>query len=212
MKRAQVSAERPGWLARLADPWEEQVLAAAFDVFAAKGFDGAPMSEIAAAAGVSKRTIYERYTDKAGLFRALLAWGCRENLPEADPPADGDPVAALKDHAEAVLAALVRPESIGLFRIVIAAAPRFPEVGRLFDEMTRGASARIVATLYRRLRKSGVIAGGTAEAFSADFIGLLRGDHFFRAAIGAVDQLPQGDVRAEAHRAMDALLAAYRKK
>lgn len=211
MKRAQVSAERPGWLARLPDPWEEQVLASAFDVFAAKGFDGAPMSEIAAAAGVSKRTLYERYTDKAGLFRALLAWGCRENLPEADPPADGDPVAALKEHAEAVLAALTRPESVGLFRIVVAAAPRFPEVGRLFDAMTRDASARIVALLYRRLKKAGVVAGGTAEAFAADFIGLLRGDHVFRAAIGASDPLPQVKVRAEAHRAMQILLTAYHK-
>ena len=162
-------------------------------------------------AGVSKRTIYEWYTDKAGLFRALLAWGCRQNLPEVDPPADGDPVMALKDHAEAVLAALVRPESIGLFRIVVAAAPRFPEVGGLFDEMTRGASARIVTVLYRRLKKSGVISGGTAEDFSADFIGLLRADHFFRAAIGAVGPLPQENVRAEAHRAMQTLLSAYRK-
>lgn len=211
MKRAQVSAERPGWLARLADPWEEQVLAAAFDVFAAKGFDGAPMSEIAAVAGVSKRTLYERYTDKAGLFRALLAWGCRQNLPEADPPADGDPVAALKDHAEAVLAALVRPEAIALFRIVVAAAPRFPEVGVLFDEMTRSASARIVTTLYRRLKKSGAISGGTAESFSSDFIGLLRGEHVFRTAIGVVGPLPQENVRAEAHRAMQTLLSAYRK-
>ncbi len=211
MKRAQVSPERPGWLARLADPWEEQVLAAAFDAFATRGFDGAAMSEIAAAAGVSKRTIYERYTDKAGLFRALLAWGCRGNLPDADPPADGDPVDALKDHAGAVLAALMRPESIGLFRIVVAATPRFPEVGALFDDMTRSASARIVTVLYRRLKKAGLVAGGTAESFSADFIGLLRGDHFFRTAIGAADPLPQENVRAEARRAMQILLNAYRK-
>lgn len=208
MKRAKVSAERPGWLARLADPWDEQVLAAAFDVFAAKGFDGATMAEIATRAGVSKRTIYERYADKAGLFRALLAWGCRENLPDALPAADADPAAALLAHAEVVLAALMRPESIGLFRIVVGAAPRFPEIGRLFDEMTRSASAGIVVSLHRRLRRAGRV-GGTADAFAADFIGLLRGDHFFRSAIGVVDPLPEAEIPAAARRAVETLLAAY---
>ena len=82
MKRAKVTPatvtnSRPDWLQSAPDPWREKVMAAAFDVFAAKGFDGATMAEIAAAAEVSKRTLYERYEDNADLFLALLGWAAR---------------------------------------------------------------------------------------------------------------------------------------
>ncbi|MDP3737244.1 MAG: TetR/AcrR family transcriptional regulator [Hyphomonadaceae bacterium] len=209
MKRAQVTPERPGWLAKLPDPWDEKVLSAAFDAFAAKGFDGASMAEIATLAGVSKRTVYERYKDKAHLFRALLAWGCRGNLPLEPPSTDLDAEEALVRQAEAVLAAMMRPESIDLARIVIAATPRFPELGALFDDMTRTASLRIVKALARRLARDGRIATANADQVAADFIGLLRGDAYYRALLGVAPVLPQPKVKVEARRAVKTLLAAY---
>jgi AcrR family transcriptional regulator len=213
MKRAKVAPPkdngRPGWLARLDDPWDEKVLSAAFDVFAAKSFDGATMAEIAAAAEVSKRTLYERYADKADLFRALLAWGARGNLPEAPARQTGDAEEALVLHAETVLAALMRPESIDLMRIVAAASPRFPEIGKAFDDMTRTASLRIVKALALQLAKEKRIAVDSADAFAADFIGLLRGDLYFRALAGAARLLPQSRVAAEARRAVTVLLKGY---
>jgi AcrR family transcriptional regulator len=51
-----------------ADP----ILAAAAQVFAAKGFDGARVDEIAAAAGVNKAMLYYRVGDKAALYGAVL--------------------------------------------------------------------------------------------------------------------------------------------
>lgn len=215
MKRAKVTPSklegRPDWLSRLPDPWDEKVLSAAFDAFAAKGFDGATMAEIAVAAGVSKRTLYERYSDKAHLFRALLAWGCRENLPEGPPPGRIDAEPMLIRHAEAVLAAIMRPESIDLMRIVAAASPRFPEIGKLFDQMTRAASLKIVKALGWKLAKEGRIHVSDYDRFAADFIGLLRGDLYFRALVGAAAPLPQPKVPAEARRVVTLLLKAYRK-
>ncbi len=214
MKRARVTPAketdgRPDWLARLPDPWEEKVLAAAFDVFAEKGFDGATMAEIAAAAEVSKRTLYERYTDKAGLFRGLLAWGARENLPAKLPEGKFNAEEALTRHAEAVLAAIMRPESIDLMRIVTAASPRFPEIGKMFDDMTRSASLKIVRALGWKLSKEKRIHVSDYDAFASDFIGLLRGDAYFRALAGAAKPLPQTKVAAEAKRVVGVLLKAY---
>lgn len=214
MKRARVTPAketdgRPDWLARLPDPWHEKVLAAAFDVFAAKGFDGATMAEIAAAAEVSKRTLYERYADKADLFRGLLAWGARENLPEKLPAGKFDAGEALVRHAEAVLSAIMRPESVDLMRIVAAASPRFPEIGKMFDEMTRAASLKIVKALGWKLSKEKRIHVSDYDAFASDFIGLLRGDIYFRALAGAAKPLAQAKVAAEARRVVAVLLKAY---
>jgi AcrR family transcriptional regulator len=199
---------RPDWLLRLPGEWDEKVLSAAFDAFAAKGFDGATIGEIAAAAGVSKRTLYERYADKADLFRALLAWGCRGNLPTEPPASDIDAEAALVRHAEAVLSAVMRPESIELARIVIGAAPRFPELARLFDDMTRTASLKIVKGLAARLAAEKRIAADP-DRFAADFIGLLRSDGWHRALLGVAPPLAQSKVRSEARRAIAGLIAAH---
>jgi AcrR family transcriptional regulator len=216
MKRAKVTPAsetngRPDWLARLPDPWDERVLAAAFEVFAAKGFDGATMAEIAAAAEVSKRTLYERYADKADLFRALLAWGARENLPAGLPGGKFDAEEALARHAEAVLSAMMRPESIDLMRIVAGATPRFPEIGKMFDETTRAASLKIVRALAWKLAKEKRIATPDYDDFASDFIGLLRGDLYFRTLVGAAKPLPQAKVAAEAKRVVAMLLKAYRR-
>jgi AcrR family transcriptional regulator len=51
----------------------EAILAAAQDVFAEKGFDGATIADIAKAAGVASGTVYLYYESKIELFAALNA-------------------------------------------------------------------------------------------------------------------------------------------
>jgi len=72
--------------------------------------------------------------------------------------------------------------------------------------MTRSASVRILVSLHRRLRKEGYLSDVSAAQFSADFIGLLRGDWFFRAALGVSAPLAQSAVKAEAQRVTARLL------
>jgi AcrR family transcriptional regulator len=49
-----------------------KVLAAAAELFAARGVAGVSMDDVAAAAGVGKGTLYRRFGDKSGLAAALL--------------------------------------------------------------------------------------------------------------------------------------------
>src|SRR5471030_1541516 len=49
-----------------------QIMDGARRVFMDLGFDGASMSEIARAAGVSKGTLYVYFTDKSRLFEAIV--------------------------------------------------------------------------------------------------------------------------------------------
>jgi hypothetical protein len=153
--------------------------------------------------------VYERFKDKAALFRALIAWGVRQNLPEAIPPDDGDPARALEHHAVTVLSAMLRPESLSLFRIVSAEAVRFPEVGKLFDEMVRTSSVAILSALADRLTKSGVATIRDKAQFGDEFIALVRGDTYFRVLMGALPIPSDADIRKQATRAARTLLAAY---
>jgi len=50
----------------------EQILDVALDVFAASGFHGASMNDVAVAAGVTKPVLYQHFDSKRDLYKALL--------------------------------------------------------------------------------------------------------------------------------------------
>ncbi|GEA14307.1 MAG: hypothetical protein PWR22_1235 [Moorella sp. (in: firmicutes)] len=52
----------------------QQILAAATEIFAARGFYQAKIADIAAAAGVGKGTVYEYFRSKKDLFQQLLLY------------------------------------------------------------------------------------------------------------------------------------------
>jgi len=61
------------------DQRRNKILAAATRIFARKGFDGASMSAIAAAAGITKPVLYDHFASKDALFETLLR-SIRDNL------------------------------------------------------------------------------------------------------------------------------------
>lgn len=77
---------RPAVVSRDPERTAARILAAALAEFAAHGFAGARVDAIAKRAGTNKRMLYHYFTDKEGLFRAVLrkklserqVWG--ENL------------------------------------------------------------------------------------------------------------------------------------
>ncbi|HYS42257.1 MAG TPA: helix-turn-helix domain-containing protein, partial [Pseudonocardiaceae bacterium] len=78
-------APAPGERQQDADRSRRLLLAAALDEFAAKGFAGARVQEIAARAGVNKQLINYYFDSKEGLYLELQrSWLCREQT-FADP-------------------------------------------------------------------------------------------------------------------------------
>lgn len=70
--------------ARDAERTKEKILSAARKEFSAKGFDGARVDLIAQRARVSKRMLYYYYTNKAGLFRAVLEQQVALRYPDSE--------------------------------------------------------------------------------------------------------------------------------
>jgi len=58
---------------------ENQIIEAAAQVFAKKGFSGTVMAEIATCAGIGKGTIYEYFKSKEELFFAVFEWYMKES-------------------------------------------------------------------------------------------------------------------------------------
>jgi len=83
---------RPTSRKRPPAPGARRIESAARRLFAARGFAGTSMADIAAAAGVSKATVFHHYRTKQGLYEALVSealTGFREQLiPLLDPVHD----------------------------------------------------------------------------------------------------------------------------
>ena len=61
---------------------ERQLLAIAMREFLQHGYGGASMSQIIQTAGVSKTTLYSRFSSKEALFRAIVEQQIGEMAPE----------------------------------------------------------------------------------------------------------------------------------
>lgn len=110
---------------------ERRILDAAFRVFSLAGYAGASMDAIADAARVSKPTLYQYFGSKDQLFAAMMDSARDQMLQPFD--GRGDMVDQLHRFAWAYADTVMRPDLLGLARLVIGEAARFPEIGAAYQ-------------------------------------------------------------------------------
>ena len=109
------------------------ILDAATTLFLAEGYLATSMDQIAAAAAVSKQTVYKQFADKQTLFREIVTGTVTEvSDPVAEQvaslPGSTDLAAGLRDLARALLAQVIQPRMMQLRRLVIGEAGRGPTI------------------------------------------------------------------------------------
>lgn len=142
------------------DEKTEAIVAAARKMFLTRGFDAASMDQIALTAGVSKRTVYNRFRSKEELFGAAISETCKTLLPvnvneiELALPPD----ALVRALSRQFLRGVLDPEALSLRRIAAFEAGRNPAIGRMYLE--RGARWMVsqCAPILERLAKRGVFS------------------------------------------------------
>jgi AcrR family transcriptional regulator len=144
----------------------EQIVDAATELLLEQGFAATSIEAVCARAGVSKRTFYHRYADKAALVRAVVAQLIDAARPPAPAAATGDVVAALRTLGAAVLDAALSPRIIALHRLIVAESHRFPE---LLDAVAvTGGRDRVVAQIVELLQRAWPQLGAADAAFAAN--------------------------------------------
>jgi AcrR family transcriptional regulator len=115
---------------------------AALKAFLEAGYAEASVNQIAAAAGVSIKTLYRHFESKDELFSAVMQAACG-----VDSGGDGEqqpawygapPAKALPQAGEEYLRHALSPDQLALHRVVTRDAHRFPELGRRYQEETTG--------------------------------------------------------------------------
>lgn len=107
-----------------------RLLQAACEVFAAEGYR-AGVDRIAAQAGVAKQTLYNHFPSKADLFAEVILQATDEFMIALDD--DGEKLRErLVRFGQRYRERLLSPAGLGLYRMLVAETPRFPELAAAF--------------------------------------------------------------------------------
>jgi AcrR family transcriptional regulator len=135
----------------LAGEVDARILDAAHRVFLERGLAGASLEEIAALARAGKPTIYARFPNKEALFTAVVMHNVDAAIArfEGHLPTGATIEERLKSVGVTVLRWALVGNTVGLMRLAIAEARRFPDLASSVHRMAHERAAEAVARLLR---------------------------------------------------------------
>lgn len=130
----------------------EAILTAARTEFAARGYAGTRMEDVAARVGISKAALYLQFADKAALFRELVDWMLETRLPAALPPEleSAPPAEQLEALVRFGAGQLAEPEIAFLPRLVIGEGGNFPDMARTYHDRAIDRILTLVTSIVTR--------------------------------------------------------------
>jgi AcrR family transcriptional regulator len=168
-----------------------QILDGATAVFLEYGYARATIELVVARIGASKATIYSFFGGKEGLFNALIDERAERILAGfTDIEIGGvDVRKALAHLAREYMDVAMSPDAIGLYRLILAEGPRFPDLAKSFYQVGDRLTAR-VAKEIRLWAESGRINTDDPDRVAAQFLDTVRGEMHLRVMAG----LPPDDI------------------
>ena len=157
---------------------ETEILTAALNVFLKSGYGASTVDELAAAAQVTKRTLYAYYGDKAEIFSAMVKYLAA--AVSLDAASDRDTLETL---AARIVGRLHSDELVGLHQLVIAESTRFPELALILHS---SGDARHIARLAEHIRAE---RDPARELLAEPLFSLLLGEKHRRRLLG-IDPAP----------------------
>lgn len=162
------------------------MLAAATSVFLKRGFEAATLDEVIERSGGSRATLYSQFGGKEGLFAAIIEDLCAAIMA---PLAGGlEPTRAPKEvltaFAGRFLGRLLEPANVGLYRLVIGEAQRFPELGRRVFAAGPAAAAETLVAYLRAETRRGRLHVRQPDMAARVFLEMIKGDLHTRVLFG----------------------------
>jgi TetR/AcrR family transcriptional repressor of mexJK operon len=188
------------------------ILAAARELFLADGFDRASMDAIAAAAAVSKRTVYDYYGDKRALLlavveQALAVLGASVATAIDDHLRDVDDVeSALIEFAVAITStAIGSSDYTALMRLLSTESENLPEMRQEHFDAVEPEEA--VAERFAELDRRGLLQAPNARLAADHFVALTLSPSVY--ALGRAPMAAAADTRRMIGDGVAAFLRAY---
>lgn len=201
--------------ASMAGEVEQRILDAATDVFIEHGFSGASLERIADRASASKATLYSRYANKEALFAEVVKRSVARSMQLIrETPSSGSLLERLTFATQALVTRLLSDEVIGLVRMVVADAHRFPGLAELTREGGRlrsiEAVIEVIAEHAQRPRDARTSAAVMRDArvLATQVLDCVVAPLMMRAMLGEALDVLRGEIRSHVAQTLALFVAA----
>ena len=153
----------------------QAIVEAAERLFLERGFGSVSMDELAEAAGVARRTLYNQFSSKEQIFREMLlrVSGQLEDAFPSSVETQGDVEDVLHLFARMMLELHKHPEYLGFLRMVVADSRQFPWIAEEFVTVMDPQIERLVRYLAH-LTALGILDCRNPMLAAHQFIGMLK--------------------------------------
>jgi len=164
---------------RLTEARRQEIVALVAPLFLERGYEQVTIDDIVHCIGGSKRTLYERFGGKAGLFEIVIKEYCAS--------VHRDMFAGIEQHEDIekqlitigthFLNMILHPSILEQHRLMVSMGRNFPSVAQMFFEAGPQSAYNLIAGWIERQQKAGKIGPGNAAIMSELFLDMLTGKH-----------------------------------
>jgi len=180
--------------------------------FTEHGFGGTTMSAIATELGGSKTTLWTYFSSKEELFAAAIDDWIERFKPHRDLDLQGSLRQTLVNYCREFLQQMLAPQTETMFRLVIAEAKRFPELGRIFYERAPLRRHKCLAKFLQAQMDAGLLRRHDSLRASAQLHHLCFYRLFMHRMWGLDPDISPEQIRLEAEEAVDLFLNGYQPR
>ena len=153
----------------------EVIIEAAERLFLDRGFGSVSMDELAEAAGVARRTLYNQFANKEEIFREMLhaLSGQLEDALPAGIETEGEVEEVLRRIAQIILDLHKNPEYLRFLRMVVADSRQFSWIAKEFAAVMDPQTERFIRFLAH-LNAVGILDCPNPTVAAHQFMGMLN--------------------------------------
>ncbi|MDX2275804.1 MAG: TetR/AcrR family transcriptional regulator [Hyphomonadaceae bacterium] len=177
------------------------------------GYQAVSVDAIARAAGISKKTIYSQFENKAGLLAAVVDRLARSLSVALAPVQQSSLREGLLHQAEIILDASYDETTLKFDIILFREARAFPELRQIFERAAREQFFKPVEEFLLACAARGLLQRIDCVFAAQAFVHLLTGDIVAQTAMGTAPKpMSPAERRAHAERVCDLFIGGIEKR
>ena len=187
-----------------------EIVALAQDLFFKEGYAATSMSQLAAALGGSKTTLYNHFASKEGVLLAVVQDVVEPRPDDYDVSTEPKEFRAwLLWFGMATIRKITSYKYISLQRLAAAEAARFPEIGQAFYDAVR-PGYKMASELFAEAMRAGILRRADPDMAVEHFLELCSG-WMLRRAIWHVRSIPtEQEIESNVRSAVTAFMDGYK--
>jgi TetR/AcrR family transcriptional regulator, mexJK operon transcriptional repressor len=187
----------------------DNLIAVATQVFLRDGYGGSSIDKVAGEAGVSTRTIYERFKNKADLLGAVITRLVDRDMATILNSEELDrlePRQALTVIGQTITGRACHPDSAALFRILAMEAQRFPELAAKMRDNGKARLDNAVSGYFHGQVRRGALRLANPDRAASLFLQMMCGELHDCLLFGSETDMAKLDFGAHVDMVVDIFL------